>query len=69
LAKYRVVLEDESRRNIDVIYEWIAQRSPEGASRWYRAALNALGKLHEDADRFPLAPESQHFDRQFSERF
>ena len=56
------LLEEESRRNIDTIYGWIAERSPDGARRWYRAFRKALDKLLEDADRFPIAPESRHFD-------
>jgi plasmid stabilization system protein ParE len=63
MPKYRIVLEEESRRNIDTIYSWIAARSPDGASRWYRALLNALDNLLDDADRFPIAPESRYFDK------
>jgi len=62
MSKYRIVLEDESRRNVDAIYAWIAERSPDGARRWYRAFLTALDKLTDDPRRLPVAPESHHFD-------
>ena len=62
MSKQRIILEEESRRNIDTIYGWIAERSSDGAKRWYRTLQKALDKLLEDADRFPIAPESRHFD-------
>jgi plasmid stabilization system protein ParE len=31
---YRVVVLARARLDVDVIYDWIADRSPEGAQRW-----------------------------------
>ena len=62
MHKFNVILEEESRRNIDTIYEWIAQRSSAGAARWYRALLKALDRLANEAERCPVAPESHRFD-------
>ena len=63
MPDFRVVLSDEARANVGTIYEWIAERSAPGASRWYRAFLRTLDSLTNNADRCPVAPES----RQFSE--
>ena len=57
MSNYRIILEEESRRNIDAIYGWIAERSPDGARRWYRACLNAFDKRLDGADRLPIAPQ------------
>ncbi|MGD9720399.1 MAG: type II toxin-antitoxin system RelE/ParE family toxin [Pirellulales bacterium] len=62
MPKFRVTQFEEAERNIDAIYQWIAERSPEGAIRWFGALMRKLGELADDAERFPLAPESQLFD-------
>ncbi len=44
--------------------EWIAERSAEGAARWYLALHSKLGVLRINAERFSLAPESQYFEQE-----
>lgn len=58
-----VILTDEAQRNIEAIFDWISERSPDGATRWYRALLKALTRLTTDPERLPIAPESHRFDR------
>jgi plasmid stabilization system protein ParE len=40
MAELRIVLSNEAQRNIADIYRWIAERSTDGATRWY-VALHA----------------------------
>ena len=64
MAKYRVFLEQEARDNIDAIYGWLAERTSEGALRWYRALLKSLAKLVEDDGKTPwhYAIDTNHAD-------
>ncbi len=43
----------------DSIYEWIAERSPTGATHWYQAFLHALQPLQHQAESYALAPEAE----------
>jgi plasmid stabilization system protein ParE len=45
----------------DAIYEWMAQRAPQGAVRWYNGLLDAIESLADFPERCSLAPESEHF--------
>ncbi len=62
MARFHVRLDEEATRNVDSIYRWIAERSADGATRWYRSLLRVLDRLGEHADRFPEAPEGHRFD-------
>ena len=60
---YRVVVTAEADRNVDEIYGWIAERSPQGAAHWFAAFLEAVDSLIVEPERHPLAPESTHFSK------
>lgn len=62
MAGFRVILFAEAERNTDSIREWIAERSADGAARWYLAFKKTIEALRKDPERFPVAPESRHFD-------
>jgi plasmid stabilization system protein ParE len=61
MPDFHVLLDEEATRNIEAIYQWIAERSVEGATRWYSTLTKAMDELSHDAGRFPVAPESRHF--------
>jgi toxin ParE1/3/4 len=46
------------------IYDWIKERSPEGALRWWTAFLDACDSLKRMPDRHSLAPETDQSDRE-----
>jgi plasmid stabilization system protein ParE len=48
----------------DAIYEWLAQRAPQGAVRWYNGLLDAIESLADFPRRCSLAPEDEHFDEE-----
>jgi plasmid stabilization system protein ParE len=59
----------EADENADAIFEWIAERSHDGARRWTEALEVAIGELSQSADSFGAAPESATFSetiRQFT---
>jgi len=56
--KYAISTFWRARADIDQIYAWIAERSPEGAARWNEALEHAIDQLRSGADTFSAAPES-----------
>ena len=65
---YRVVVLARARLDVEVIYDWIAGRSAEGAQRWLDQFEKATATLATNPFLAPLAPESDRFDieiRQF----
>jgi plasmid stabilization system protein ParE len=59
---YRVVLLARARLDVARIYDWIADRSTEGAQRWFDQFEKATVTLETNPFIAPLAPESGSFD-------
>ena len=57
-SRFQVILLRLAREDVDSIYEWLTERSPAGASRWYSALLDASKSLETVPDRHALAPEA-----------
>jgi plasmid stabilization system protein ParE len=55
---YTVRSSRKADTDIAVIFEWIAKRSPDGASRWLDALEAAIHKLRIQAGECALAPEA-----------
>jgi plasmid stabilization system protein ParE len=51
-----------AERDAQRIFDWIAERSPDGAIRWYAALENAARKLILNPEAYGLAPEDEHVD-------
>lgn len=62
MTSFRLVIQPEAERNFTIIQDWIAEQSPSGAQQWYLALKKALDRLRSDPERFPIAPESRHFN-------
>jgi plasmid stabilization system protein ParE len=58
---YLVELTDRARRDADHIFEWIVQRSPDGAERWYTSFRAALESLRSTPLSRAPTPESEAF--------
>lgn len=58
---YRIELSARSESDLGRIFQWLSERSPEGAARWYESFWDATERLK----RFPLvcdiAAESHRF--------
>ncbi len=60
--KYHVIVLARARRDVASIYDWIAERSAEGAQRWLDQFEKAAAALETNPFIAPLAPESGSFD-------
>jgi len=58
---YRLLISQRAAADLEEAYRWYAERSPEGAVRWYNGFLDALDTLAADPERCPLAPEDSRF--------
>lgn len=59
---YRIVVQPVAADDLRQLFLWIAQRSPEGADRWYRQWLKAVESLQRNPLVYGLAPESEYVD-------
>jgi hypothetical protein len=54
----RVVILRLAYEDVDVIFDWLKERSSVGANRWYVAFLESAASLANDPLRHGLAPEA-----------
>ena len=57
--KFRVIITRSAEADADEIYDWIRERSPAGAGKWWRAFLQAIDLLRKNADSFGQAAEAR----------
>ena len=62
--RFSVEISDQAYVEVQIIYDWLAERAPAGARRWYEVYQAALDKLEMDANRYALAPESSFFQHE-----
>lgn len=58
---YTVVVLARARQDVQEIYDWIAERSAEGAERWFASFEEATTRLQANPFVAPLAPEDEFF--------
>ena len=66
--KLKLNILPRAERDAQHIFQWIEERSPEGARRWWFAFENAVQKLTSNLQAYALAPEDAVTDyelRQF----
>lgn len=56
---FDVRVSERAERDVDTIFEWLVQRSEDGAVRWYHAYLASLQSLSTHAEGCGLAPEAE----------
>src|SRR5579864_9221564 len=59
--KFHVVVQPSAQAEMEAAYEWIAERAPLTAVRWYNRLLKAVESLAEYPERCSLAPENEFF--------
>jgi len=64
MKRHRLAVSRRAERDGDVIFNWLAERSPDGAANWYRALCDLLESLTENPERHALASESGFFARE-----
>jgi len=62
--KFRVIIQDSAQRDLEEITAWIAEDSPERASKWYWRVKDAINTLESFPRRCRIAPENQFFDEE-----
>lgn len=58
----RLKILERAEAEARVIFEWIEQRSPDGARRWFDAFEAAANRLLANPLAWPLAPENELVD-------
>ena len=58
---YLVQLTTQTEADIDRIFNWFFERSPEGARRWYDAFWDSANRLKLTPMSCPIAPEAVEF--------
>jgi plasmid stabilization system protein ParE len=56
---FSVTIARKAAREIEVQYNWLAERSEDAANGWRNSLLEAIGKLEDHAERCPEAPEAE----------
>ncbi len=56
----RVRVSSRAERDADTIFDWLAERSLDGAAHWYERYLATLHSLPDRAEECPTAPEADH---------
>jgi plasmid stabilization system protein ParE len=56
-VKYRVVVTAKARDDAVDAFRWLAERSPDAATRWYAGLEKAIVALEDDPKRHPIAEE------------
>jgi plasmid stabilization system protein ParE len=64
MLRRNVVLQTEAERNVSGIRDWIADRSADGARRWFDQFLRTVDLIRDDPERFAIAPESHVLSRE-----
>ena len=69
MTRYRVIILPSAERDIGEAYEWIAEREPDAAVRWYNRLLETILSLDVFPERGPFAPESKFLNAEIRELF
>lgn len=69
MTRSEVIIFSSAERDLSEAYEWIAEREPDAAVRWYNRLLEAIYSLDVFPERCPLAPESKFFNTEIREVF
>jgi plasmid stabilization system protein ParE len=59
--RFRVVITDPADRSFREHFQWIRERSPQGAAAWRARNIEAVQSLETSPERHPLARESAAF--------
>ena len=69
MKTHQVNILPSAERNISEAYEWIAERNPDDAIRWYNRLMELILSLDTFPERAPFAPENKSLRRGIREIF
>jgi plasmid stabilization system protein ParE len=58
MKEYRLIIQPPALDDLDQAYQWIKERSPEAAVRWFNDFVEALNSATKTPERCGLAPEN-----------
>ncbi len=67
--RYKVILLPEALADIEEIYEWLHERSSEGANAWHDACMQAVDALEQSPEVFGRAPEGRDREESIRQKF
>jgi plasmid stabilization system protein ParE len=59
--KFLVVVQPSAQAEMEAAYQWVAERAPLTAARWYNRLLKAIQSLADYPERCSIAPEDAFF--------
>ena len=62
--KYKLIIQPPALEDLDEAYDWIRQRAPEAAARWFNGFVDALETLRSFPERCGVAPENEYFEQE-----
>ena len=65
---FEVIVLPRARRDVQQIYDWLSERSPDGAARWFNAFGKAIEALESAPESCGLAPENDFVELEIRER-
>lgn len=63
MKRYRLDVSRRAEKDAEAIFEWLAERSPDGAVNWYLALDDTLESLQENPERHARAREAEFLAR------
>ena len=69
MKRWKIIVEHTAQQDILDAYDWLAEREPEAAIRWFNRIYDTIGTLELFPERAPLAPEAGFFQAQIREIF
>jgi plasmid stabilization system protein ParE len=64
MKKHRLIIQPTAFDDLDEAYQWICDRSPDAAARWFTGFVAALNSLTSFPERCGLAPEDDAVDQE-----
>ena len=58
MKQYRLIIQPPALDDLDEAYQWIKERSPEAADRWFNGFVDAISSLSIAPERCGLAAEN-----------
>ncbi len=63
MKKYRIDIKPTAESDLENRYQQILEESPQNAVSWYLDMISAIEKLDRLAERCPIAPENEDFQK------
>ncbi len=69
MRRWTVIIELPAQQDIADAYQWLSEREPVAADRWFEGIYDTIASLEAFPERCPLAPECKFINREIREIF